>query len=144
MTISLELVRGVPEHIRFYDNERALCGADCTGESARVVPDDRDPVADASLYLCAECARAWEARAGTVGREPTVLCTCDRVEDGTLWKCAEVVPANIARALKHPAADGLAPVCTDCYHWIREHPLNDVDTPVEEAQTWASLRCPRE
>ncbi|MFC7232969.1 hypothetical protein ACFQMM_23220 [Saliphagus sp. GCM10025308] len=101
-------------------------------------------MADASLHLCPDCADGWARIADETEREPTVRCVCDRAGDGHLWKCAEVVPTTVARALKHPAADGLAPVCLSCYEWILNHPLNDMGTPVEDAPTWASLRCPRE
>ncbi|EMA17038.1 hypothetical protein [Haloarcula amylolytica] len=136
MSTSLELVRGVPEHIRFYDDERSLCGADCTGGSARVVPDDQDPVAVASVYLCSDCADEWARVADETERESTVRCVCDRVEAGTIWKCARLVPASIARALHHPAADGPAPICPDCYEWIREHPVNSVEEPFDDAPSW--------
>lgn len=134
----------VPEHIITSDEERALCGAVCNDEDARVVPADRDPVADASLHLCLDCADEWARIKDDVEREPTVRCACDRADGESLWTCAEVVSVRVARALHHPAADGPAPVCPSCYEWLLNHPKTDVSTSVEDAPTWANLRCPRD
>jgi len=136
------LTEAVPEHIVTSDTEGSLCGAECHEADARVVPDDRDPVADASVHLCADCADEWARIADETEREPTVQCACDRIEVGHVWTCGEVVPESVARALRHPDADDeMMPVCPDCYDWVRSHPLNGVDTPIEDVATWASLRC---
>lgn len=144
MAVFLELTETVPEHIVFNDDERALCKADCDGEETRYVPAERGPLADASIHICHDCTDEWARIKDEVKREPTVRCACDRAEDGHLWKCGEVVPASVARALRHPAADGLVPVCPGCYNWLRDHPQTAVETPFEDAPTWARLRCPRE
>ena len=137
MAVAIELVRGIPEHIRFYDDTRSLCGSDCSVENARCVPADRDPMTVASVHFCSDCADEWARIADETEREPTVRCACDRVEDGTIWKCARLVPASISRALHHPDADGSVPICPDCYEWIREHPVNSVEEPFDEAPSWA-------
>jgi hypothetical protein len=134
------LTETVPEHICFSDSDTSLCEADCADKDTRYVPDDRDPVGDASVHLCADCADEWARIADETEREPTVTCACDRIEDGHVWKCGEVIPATVARALQHPDVDGgMMPVCPDCYDWVRSHPLNGVDTPIEDVAMWADI-----
>jgi hypothetical protein len=136
------LTESTPEHIVTNNAEQSLCEVDCTNEDARVVPGDRSPVADASVHLCADCADEWARIEDETMREPTVRCACDRIEDGHAWTCGEVVPESVARALRHPDADDeMMPVCPDCYKWIRNLPSSGVETPVDEAPTWASHKC---
>jgi hypothetical protein len=86
-----------------------------------------------------------ETYCGRLERESTVQCACDRIEDGHASTCGEVVTVTLARALRHPDAEAdYVPVCPDCYNWIRSHPMNEVNTPIEDVATWASVRCPRE
>jgi hypothetical protein len=140
MTVTVKLTESTPEHIRFSDANTSFCEADCTNDDARCVPGDRDPVADASLHLCLECADEWARIVEDIEREPTVQCACDRIEDEHAWTCGRVVPVTVARALEHPAADGPAPVCPDCYEWVCNHPANEVSTPLEDAVAWADRR----
>lgn len=130
------LAEEVPEHILVDDEP--LCGDVLDEADARVVEADRDPVADASLHLCPECRDEWARIEDDMDREPTVRCVADRADDGDLWKCAEVVPASRARALKHPRADEPLPVCPECYEWIRQNGANGVSTPFEDAPSWKS------
>lgn len=136
------MTESTPEHIHVSSDERTVCGTDRADEDARVVPDDRDPIVDSSIHLCPDCAVGWESIASEVKREKTVQCACDRIEDGHVWKCGEVVPVSVARALRHPDVDDeMVPICPDCYEWVRSQQLNEVDTPIEDAATWAELKC---
>lgn len=127
---------GDDEHI--LADSSTLCADACSDEDARVVPHSRDPVADASVHLCALCARRWERLRDKVERSETVRCAVDRCEDDTMWTCAKLVAATEARKLDHPDADEAIPACPDCYDWLREYPGNEITTAYEDAATWVA------
>lgn len=134
--VTVELVSGIPEHIRFRHAEESLCGADCTDEDARTLSAETDPLADSSLHLCPECADEWLDVVDSIEREETVRCAVDRADEGTLYTCCDVVAAEDARRLDHPDSDEPVPVCPSCYEWLREYPSNGITTPYEDAASW--------
>jgi hypothetical protein len=135
--VTVELVSGVPEHIRLVETDEVLCGSEADAD-ARLVAAEDDPLSDASVHLCPECVDAWLALSDDIDRASTVRCVCDRAEDGSVYKCGDLVRATDARALTHPVADGPAPVCPSCYEWLRNHPQNPVETPYEDAPSWVT------
>lgn len=134
----MELTESTPEHIRVFDADATLCGADCSDEDARVVPYDRDPVGDASVHLCSTCTDEWARISDDVERGETVQCRGVRLIDGDAdrwWECGEVVPTTVARAIHD--GDVRVPVCLSCYEYLFEFDSDVVVTPTEDAPTWA-------
>lgn len=80
--------------------------------------------------------RVWARIREDIERTDTVRCAVDRVEDGDLWKCAEVVSVNEARRLEHPHAESDVPACPSCYRWVRNIDENGVESEYEAAARW--------
>ena len=144
MATYIELTETVPEHIQMSESNTAICGTDCTGDDARVVPDDRDPVGDASVHICPDCADDWDRIAGDVERGDTVQCRAVRLIDGDArhFVCGDTVPATVARAMRN--GDVRVPVCPDCYEYLYEYDSDVVVTPIEDSPAWTNVRCPPE
>jgi hypothetical protein len=126
------------EHISISHDNTALCGASTCGDESRIVADDSDPLSEASVHLCPDCADEWFELHEEVEREPTVQCQCMRREDSAFFECGTVTPATEARPMQHADREGLIPVCHDCYDWLDENTQSDI-VGFEQAQSWAEM-----
>lgn len=119
-------------HIRFHNSESTLCGNDLEDTGMQTIPDYRDPGVE-----CSECMdeyEEWKEENGS--RAPTVECQCDRTVGNKITRCRKTVPAKTARQLYHPKIGRNAPVCEQCYRWLRSLSSGDISSSYEDAEPW--------
>jgi hypothetical protein len=133
------LTLGSTEHIVISPDDTALCGSDTCECETRLVADDADPLSESSLNLCPDCADEWYGIHDTIEREPTVQCECMRRHDSNFCECGSIVPAFDARPMKHADADGLIPVCRECYAWLESKTQSNLTMSFDDAQSWLEM-----
>ena len=134
--VSIRLSKSVPEHI--LKDDETICSASTDSSDNRLLESDADPLSEASIHLCPDCADEWVDEETALNRAETVRCMCDRIEDGTAYRCGTVVTATEARALKHPdTEEAYVAVCPSCYEWLRNLPTTSVSLSYEDAKPFS-------